>query len=80
LIDFVCDVLVGVLAGAPDLFVEVLQHVCNVVMGQELVLAQVADLGGARLKRARRIVHDKDIKDYQVARSRRSDDEIVSRL
>jgi hypothetical protein len=27
-----------------------------------------------------RIVHDKDINDYQVARSRRADDEIVSRL
>jgi hypothetical protein len=27
-----------------------------------------------------RIVHDKDINDYQVARSRRDDDEIVSRL
>jgi hypothetical protein len=27
-----------------------------------------------------RIVHDKDINDYQVARLRRNDDEIVSRL
>jgi hypothetical protein len=27
-----------------------------------------------------RIVYDKDINDYQVARSRRADDEIVSRL
>jgi hypothetical protein len=27
-----------------------------------------------------RIVHDKDINDYQVARSRRADNEIVSRL
>jgi hypothetical protein len=27
-----------------------------------------------------RIVHDKDINDYQVARSRRVDDEIVSPL
>jgi hypothetical protein len=27
-----------------------------------------------------RIVHDKYINDYQVARSRRADDEIVSRL
>jgi hypothetical protein len=27
-----------------------------------------------------RIVHDKDINDNQVARSRRADDEIVSRL
>jgi hypothetical protein len=27
-----------------------------------------------------RIVHDKDINDYQVARSRRADDEIISSL
>jgi hypothetical protein len=27
-----------------------------------------------------RIVHDKDINDYQVARSKRADDEVVSRL
>jgi hypothetical protein len=27
-----------------------------------------------------RIVHDKNINDYQVARSRRADNEIVSRL
>jgi hypothetical protein len=27
-----------------------------------------------------RIVHDIDINDYQVARSRRADDEIISRL
>jgi hypothetical protein len=32
--------------------------------------------GGGR----RRIVHDIDINDYQVAKSRRADDEIVSRL
>jgi hypothetical protein len=36
--------------------------------------------GGVMCSFRLRIVHDKDINDYQVARSRRADDEIVSRL